>query len=49
MVDPKGKVAELPTSKLHKRRKKSKTLVEETPKKAKLLVSSMFAARTTKV
>lgn len=36
MVDQNGKAAEVPTSKPHKKRKKSKHLVEETPKKAKL-------------
>lgn len=49
MVDPKGKVAEVPTSKPHKKRKKSKTLIEKMPKKAKLLSSSKSAVRTTKV
>lgn len=46
---PKGKAIEVPTSKRHKKRKKSKTHVEETPKEVKLLASAISAARKTKV
>lgn len=49
MVDPKGKAVEVHTSKLHKKRRKCKTPIEEMPKKAKLLASAMSVARTTKV
>lgn len=49
MVDSKGKAAETPSSKPHKKRKKTKASVEEVTKKAKLLASTTFAVRTTKV
>lgn len=49
MVNLKGKVAEVPTSKLHNKRKKSKTFIEETPKKVKLLAFAISVVRKTKV
>lgn len=49
VVDPQGKDVEVPIDKPHKKRKKLKPLVVETPKKAKLLSSAMSAAKTTKV
>lgn len=49
MVDQKGKAVEVPASKLHKKRKKSKTPVEEMPKKAKILAFALFTVWTAKV
>lgn len=44
VVDPKWKADEVPTGNPQKKRKKSKPPIEETPKKAKLLSSSMYVA-----
>lgn len=48
-MDTKGKAIKVPKGKPQEKRKKSKPLVEESSKKAKLLSSTMSAARTTKV
>lgn len=48
VVDPKGKPLKTPSSK-QKKRKKTKAFAGGAPKKAKILASTMFVARTVRV
>lgn len=49
VIDSTRRLVEIPTSKPQKKRKRSKPLVKETPKKTKLLPSAIFAMKSTKV